>query len=136
MPYTHINKQNIICYIKYATLLYVITLKTRLTCQKKKRLYFIPVFVYTHIKVKLKKGRKEMTPPKPNYTCRLFLFDAQHINAYCFIHLFTTNVIHNMTESVCIKWLYYLLRANKFKLYHIPQSTKTQRYETVHEKLV
>ncbi len=31
----HINKQNIICYIKYATLLYIITLKTRLTCQKK-----------------------------------------------------------------------------------------------------
>lgn len=55
--HTHINKQNIICYIKYTTLLYSITLKTRFACPTKKQLYFIPVFVYTHIKVKLKKGR-------------------------------------------------------------------------------
>ena len=43
---------------------------------KENQLYFIPVFVYTHIKVKLKKGRKEMASPKPNYTCRLSLLAA------------------------------------------------------------
>lgn len=43
---------------------------------KEKQLYFIPVFVYTYIKVKLKKGKKEMASTKPNYTCQLFLLAA------------------------------------------------------------
>ena len=33
-----------------------------------KQLYFIPVFIYTCIKVKLTEGEKEMTSPKPNRT--------------------------------------------------------------------
>lgn len=45
--HTHINKQNIIYYIKYATLLYVITLKTRLTCQKKNDFTLSP-YSYIH----------------------------------------------------------------------------------------
>ncbi len=44
-----------------------------------KQLHFIPVFVYTYIKVKLKKGKKEMTAPKQNHTCRLLLLAAKTI---------------------------------------------------------
>jgi len=63
-----INKQNIICCnpLQYH-------IKNLFCLPKEKRLYFITVFVYTHIKVKLKKGRKEMATPKSNYTYQLFL---------------------------------------------------------------
>ena len=49
------------------------------TCSKS-YLYFIPVFIYTFIKVKLTKGRKRdsFAQTKPNQTYRLSLLAAKY----------------------------------------------------------
>lgn len=47
---------------------------------QKNRFYFIPVFIYTFIKVKLTKGRKRdsFAQTKPNQTYRLSLLAAKY----------------------------------------------------------
>lgn len=70
MPIHPYNKQYIIRYINT-------NLKIRLAIPNEKQLYFISVFIYTSIKVKLTKGGKEMASPKPNRTISAdFLFLA------------------------------------------------------------
>lgn len=61
------NKQYIIRYINT-------NLKIRLAIPNEKQLYFISVFIYTFIKVKLTEGEKKngFAKAEPNYICRLF----------------------------------------------------------------
>ena len=48
------------------------------------QLYFIPVFIYTCIKVKLTEGEKEMAAPKPSRTITAnFLFCLQKTQKSC-----------------------------------------------------
>ena len=67
------NKQYIIRYINT-------NLKIRLAIPNEKQLYFISVFIYTSIKVKLTKGRKRdsFAKTKPNQTYRLSLLAAKY----------------------------------------------------------
>lgn len=71
------NKQYIIRYINT-------NLKIRLAIPNEKQLYFISVFIYTFIKVKLTEGEKEMAAPKPSRTITAnFLFWLQKTQKSC-----------------------------------------------------
>ena len=92
------NKQYIIRYINT-------NLKIRLAIPNEKQLYFISVFIYTSIKVKLTKGRKEIASPKPNRTRPIdFLFWLQNMSNL------SMKIEQNTTPSKAILTSYQITR--------------------------